>query len=160
MRNLNQSLNNSWNNHDLFNYFLNFNHFGYLNQLIDNLFYSASNFFYSLDCSWNFNYLFNDTVNNLNIFDVLDIRFLDLDDLGFFNNFFFNTFDWHHMWYMDSFNNNHWNLSGYCHYFLLNHRNLNDSINLFDHLNCPLVDVVDYFLNLNYFNNFNYLVNT
>lgn len=110
LRNFNWFLNHSWYNYYLFNNFFNLNDLWNFYKFVNDFLDFNFNLFYSFNSSWYFNDFLYNTVYYLNVFDVLDIRFLNLDNFRLFDNFFFNTFNWYNMRNMNSLDYNFRNL--------------------------------------------------
>ena len=148
LRNLDYFFNNSWHNNYFLNNFFDLNDPRNFNKFVNDLLDFNFNFFDSFNNSWHFNDFLYNAVYNLNVFDVLDVWFFNLDNLRLFNYFFLDTFYWHNVRNMNSLDYNFRYLNINSHYSILKNRNFNLFLNSFDLLN----HIFNYYvLNLFYF---------
>lgn len=96
-------------------------------------------------------------MDDLDVFDVFDVRFFHLYKSQLFNNLFLDAFDWHNVRSMDSFNHNF--VDGDLDDSVLDNWYLNLSLNCLDYFNCILNENVLNSLYFSYFDSLDYFFN-
>lgn len=156
LRYLYDFLNYSWHDYDLLDNLFDLDDFRNLDKFVHYFLNSDFNLLYSFDNSWHFDDLLHNAVDNLNVFNVLDVRLFYLNNLRFLNYLFFNALNRYNVRNMYSLNYNFNYLDWNSHDSILKDRDLNLSLYSLNLLN----NIFDYDIsNLFYFSWYNFLNN-